>query len=141
MYCTGGIRCEKAAAFMKKNGFKNIVQLEGGILNYLDYKYKKKEKSSWDGQCFVFDNRVTVNKKLKRGTYKQCHGCRRPLTKEDTESENYMHGVFCPYCSKERSDDQKNISLMRQNFIKQLESNAVTHSFSKINKKTLNKNN
>ena len=140
MYCTGGIRCEKAAAFMTKRGFKNIVQLDGGVLKYLDYKYKNKEKTSWNGQCFVFDSRVTINKKLNRGTYTQCHGCRRPLTKKDTISKNYMHGVFCSYCFKERSDDQKSRSLMRQKLIKKIESSSIDHPLRRINKKTLIKN-
>ena len=83
MYCTGGIRCEKASAYLKKNGYKNVVQLEGGILNYLNYQKNKKARSLWSGECFVFDNRVTVNKNLRKGKYQQCHGCRHPILKKD----------------------------------------------------------
>ena len=82
MYCTGGIRCEKASAYLKLKGYKNVYQLEGGILNYLEYKQKKKG-SLWKGECFVFDKRVTINKHLARGKYKQCYGCRSTITKKD----------------------------------------------------------
>ena len=113
MYCTGGIRCEKASAYLKLKGYKNIHQLEGGILNYLEYKQKKKD-SLWKGECFVFDKRVTVNKHLARGKYKQCYGCRSPITKKDIESQYYLKGVHCPKCVNLRSDEQKQNSLMRQ---------------------------
>ena len=113
MYCTGGIRCEKASAYLKLKGYKNVYQLEGGILNYLEYKQKKKE-SLWKGECFVFDKRVTINKHLARGKYKQCYGCRSPITKKDLESQHYLKGVHCPKCVHLRSDEQKKNSLMRQ---------------------------
>ena len=79
LYCTGGIRCEKATAYLKKNGYQNVFQLQGGILSYLEYTSKNKLKSLWGGECFVFDNRVTVNKKLNKGKYDQCYGCRHQL--------------------------------------------------------------
>ena len=117
MYCTGGIRCEKASSFLKMEGYKNVVQLSGGILNYLEYTKNENSNSLWNGECFVFDNRVAVNKCLKKGRYIQCYGCRRPITKKETKSELYVKGVSCPYCFYERSDSQKKNSLMRQNQI------------------------
>tara|TARA_B100001939_G_C16830436_1_gene568441 strand:+ start:28 stop:945 length:918 start_codon:yes stop_codon:yes gene_type:complete len=114
MYCTGGIRCEKASAFMKMQGYNNVVQLDGGIIKYLDYHNKKNMVSLWNGECFVFDGRVTVNKKLLKGKYLQCYGCRRPIKPSDTKSKLYKKGVNCPYCFKERTLLQKNKSLSRQ---------------------------
>ena len=114
MYCTGGIRCEKASSYLKINGYKNVVQLSGGILNYLKYIKETGKKSDWHGECFVFDKRVTLNKQLKKGKYTQCYGCRRPITKKDTMSKLFKKGVCCPYCYYERSSIQKNNSLMRQ---------------------------
>lgn len=114
MYCTGGIRCEKASAFLKLNGFKNIYQLKGGIINYLDYSKDNDNESLWNGECFVFDSRVTVNEKLNKGKYIQCYGCRRPITKKDTNSNYYKKGVTCPQCYHERSEIQKRNSQVRQ---------------------------
>ena len=116
MFCTGGIRCEKASSYLLMNGYKNIYQLDGGILNYLEYK-KNKAKTSWKGECFVFDNRVAVNKKLNKGKYIQCYGCRTPLNKKDLKSKHYIKGVKCPYCYKIRTDKQVNASKMRQSQI------------------------
>ena len=121
MYCTGGIRCEKASSYLKMEGYKNVVQLSGGILNYLAYTNNEDTYSLWKGECFVFDNRVAVNKSLKKGRYIQCYGCRRPITKKETKSELYVKGVSCPYCFYERSDTQKKNSLMRQ---KQIENRS-----------------
>ena len=132
MYCTGGIRCEKASAYLKLNGFKNVFQLEGGILNYLDYSKQKRKKSFWKGECFVFDDRVTINKKLERGDYYQCYGCRQPITKKDLKSKNYKKGVYCPYCFKKRTHEQKIRSLTRQKQIENNERNKQINSFKKI---------
>ena len=96
MFCTGGIRCEKSTAFMKQQGFKEVFHLEGGILKYLEDV--PEEESLWEGECFVFDNRVTVNHQLERGSYDQCHACRMPITEEDKASEHYSQGVSCPHC-------------------------------------------
>ena len=92
MYCTGGIRCEKAAGYLNKKGYKNIYQLKGGIINYLSQSRNKKIKSQWSGECFVFDKRVTINNSLGRGKYLQCYGCRRPISKKDTLSLKYKKG-------------------------------------------------
>ncbi len=122
MYCTGGIRCEKASAFLRKEGYKNILQLEGGILNYLNYFKNRKTKNSWTGECFVFDNRVAVKRNLEKGSYEQCYGCRSPITKKDRKSKFFIQGVSCPYCYKLRSNEQKKRSLSRQ---KQIDSNHL----------------
>lgn len=105
MFCTGGIRCEKASAFMKEKGFDEVYHLEGGILKYLEEV--PEQDSMWQGECFVFDNRVTVKHDLSAGEYDQCHGCRRPITEEDKQSPTYERGVSCPHCIDELSDDQK----------------------------------
>ena len=135
IYCTGGIRCEKAAQYLSSSGFNNIYQLKGGILNYLDYtKNKYKKKSKWIGECFVFDNRVTVDNELKKGKYEQCHGCRQPLTKRETKLKSYKKGISCKYCYNKRTLDQKRRSEMRQSQINKAESKKVNHPFKRIQK-------
>ncbi len=123
MYCTGGIRCEKASAFLKKKGYKNVVQLDGGILNYMKYIKVNSQNSLWTGECFVFDDRVTVKENLNRGNYVQCYGCRRPITKSETLSKFYKKGVSCQYCFKERTKKQKQNSEMRQTQIESFKIN------------------
>ena len=132
MYCTGGIRCEKASSYLKLSGYKNVYQLDGGILKYLDYKMKGNKRSLWSGECFVFDNRVTINRKLQKGKYLQCCGCRRPITTRDTESIYYKKGVTCPLCFHERSSEQKKRSLTRQVQIERAEEKKEEHPFKKI---------
>jgi len=105
MFCTGGIRCEKASAFMLKEGFEEVYHLQGGILKY--FEEVPEEESTWEGECFVFDNRVAVNHALEKGQYDQCYGCRHPITLEDKQSEFYERGVACPYCFDSLSPDQK----------------------------------
>jgi len=105
MFCTGGIRCEKASAFMLKEGFDEVFHLRGGILKYLEEV--PQEESIWEGECFVFDNRVAVNHKLEKGRYDQCYGCRHPITEEDKRSSKYLKGVCCPGCHDTLSQDQK----------------------------------
>ena len=130
MFCTGGIRCEKISSYMIKKGFKNVNQLQGGILNYLE---KIPEKNSlWDGECFVFDNRVSVKNELKNGTFQLCHACRVPLSKTQIKSKKYQKGISCPKCygkisaAKKKSliDRNKQISIAKRKglyspFIKQ----------------------
>ncbi|MCZ6711149.1 MAG: rhodanese-related sulfurtransferase [Gammaproteobacteria bacterium] len=101
MYCTGGIRCEKASAFLLAEGFAEVYQLDGGILEYLENV--SAEKSRWQGECFVFDQRVSVDAALTEGTYQQCFACRRPLSAEDLDSIDYRTGVSCAYCAGELS--------------------------------------
>ena len=132
LYCTGGIRCEKASAYLKLNGFKNVLQLEGGIINYLNYRQNDKKKSHWNGECFVFDNRVTINKNLQIGNYVQCHGCRHPLTKKEIKLKSYKKGVSCKYCFKSRNLKQKRRSEMRQIQINNAEKNNSPHPFKKV---------
>lgn len=105
MFCTGGIRCEKATAYMKEQGFEEVYHLQGGILKYLEEV--PPEQSLWRGECFVFDNRVAVNHELKRGQYDQCYGCRHPITEDDKRSEYYMKGVCCPHCHDRLTEEQK----------------------------------
>lgn len=100
MYCTGGIRCEKATAMMREMGFERVYQLEGGILGYLDEMADSGE-NRWEGECFVFDSRVAVDRRLAPGHYVQCHACRRPLSAEDVASPLYREGVSCPHCHGE----------------------------------------
>ena len=132
MYCTGGIRCEKASSFLRKEGFKNVYQLEGGIINYLHYIKKYKKKSLWDGECFVFDERVTINKDLIEGKYLQCYGCRRPIQKKDTKSIHYKKGVHCSYCYKFRTKKQKERSTTRQSQIDKAIAENIDNPFIKI---------
>ena len=129
MYCTGGIRCEKASAYLKLNGFTNVMQLEGGIINYLDFmnKKKNKSKSKWKGECFVFDNRVTINNNLSKGKFIQCFGCRNPITMKDTKLESYIKGVSCKYCYNKRSKLQKQRSISRQVQIELAKDNGQSH--------------
>jgi UPF0176 protein len=96
MFCTGGIRCEKSTAYMKEQGFDEVYHLHGGILNYLEKV--PQENSLWEGECFVFDNRVTVNHALEKGSFDQCHACRMPITEAEKLHEHYQQGVSCHYC-------------------------------------------
>ena len=133
MFCTGGIRCEKASSYLKKIGYKNVYQLDGGILNYLDYKKKFKIKiTEWRGDCFVFDNRVTVNKSLKKGKYIQCYGCRHPITESDKKLKSYVKGVSCKYCYKKRTKLQLERSVSRQKQIIISEKLGNDHPFARI---------
>ena len=131
MFCTGGIRCEKASSYLLKNGYKNISQLDGGILNYLEIK-KNKKSTSWNGECFVFDNRVSVNNKLNKGTYEQCYGCRHPITKHDMKLKSYKRGATCKYCIKTKTKTKIQSSATRQSQIDIAEKNYAKHSFKKI---------
>ncbi len=105
MFCTGGIRCEKASAFMLQEGFEEVYHLQGGILKYLEEV--PEEESTWEGECFVFDNRVAVNHRLEKGSYDQCHGCRHPITAAEKASDLYQQGVCCPHCYDSLTEEQK----------------------------------
>lgn len=104
MFCTGGIRCEKATALMLELGFNDVYHLQGGILNYLTEV--DAEQNKWSGECFVFDTRVAVDRDLSEGGYVQCHACRRPLSTADMESPDYKEGVSCPRCVNEADEDR-----------------------------------
>ena len=129
MFCTGGIRCEKASVYLKKNGFNNVYQLKGGILNYLEKI--KKEKSLWKGECYVFDNRVSVKHQLKQGTYSMCSGCRTPISSFDQKSKKYEEGVSCPNCYNRLTVIQKGRFRMRQKQIKLAKQQGKKHMFQK----------
>jgi UPF0176 protein len=105
MFCTGGIRCEKSTAFLKEQGFDEVYHLKGGILKYLEEV--PEEESMWEGECFVFDNRVAVGHNLKKGNYDQCHACRMPITEEEKLSPHYEKGVSCPHCHDKYSSQRK----------------------------------
>ncbi len=105
MFCTGGIRCEKSTAYLKEQGFEEVYHLKGGILKYLEEM--PREDSLWEGECFVFDERVTVDHDLNPGEFDQCHACRRPISDEDKASEKFQLGVSCPKCYDESSPEQK----------------------------------
>ncbi len=129
MFCTGGIRCEKTSVYLKKKGFKNIYQLNGGILNYLN-KIKKNE-SLWRGECFVFDNRISLKHKLKVGSYSVCGGCRMPISPKDKRSNKYEEGVSCTNCYDKLSETQKSRFRMRQSQIYKAKQSGKKHIFQK----------
>jgi UPF0176 protein len=129
MFCTGGIRCEKASVFLKKKGFKNIYQLKGGILNYL--KNVKKKESLWNGECFVFDNRISVKHGLVTGTYSMCSGCRKPVSPKDKKSKKYEEGVSCTNCHDNLKEIQKCRFRMRQKQINLAKKSGSKHIFQK----------
>ena len=125
MFCTGGIRCEIASSFMIARGFDEVYQLKGGVLNYLEKV--EKDKNLWEGECFVFDERVSLDKSLKQGKYVQCFGCRRPLSKDDLQSEHYQKGVSCSYCYDVSSDSDKERYAQRQKQIELAELRGHEH--------------
>jgi len=129
MFCTGGIRCEKTSVYLKNKGFKNIYQLNGGILNYLN-KIKKKD-SLWKGECFVFDNRISLKHGLKLGSYSVCSGCRMPISSKDKRSNNYEEGVSCPNCHDKLTETQKSRFRMRQSQIYKAKQSGKKHIFQK----------
>jgi UPF0176 protein len=105
MFCTGGIRCEKSTAFLKQEGVEEVFHLKGGILRYLETV--PEDESLWRGECFVFDQRVTIGHGLAAGSHALCHACRRPVNEADQASPLYEEGVSCPACHTERSDAQR----------------------------------
>jgi len=129
MFCTGGIRCEKASVFLEQKGFKNIFQLNGGIINYL--KSVKKSESLWKGECFVFDNRISLKHNLVVGSYSMCSGCRKPISKKDKKSNKYEEGVSCPKCHDTLTNSQKERFRMRQRQIILAKKTGKRHIFQK----------
>ncbi len=125
MFCTGGIRCEKACAYMKEQGFDEVYQLNGGILKYLEEV--ESEESLWEGECFVFDSRVSVDHELAEGSYHQCFACRRPVSNEDMQSEGYIKGVSCPRCIDETTEDQRSNFGERQHQVELAEQRNEKH--------------
>lgn len=136
MYCTGGIRCEKASAYMKSMGFGEIYHLKGGILKYLEEIAAP--ESLWEGECFVFDDRVSLTHGLEEGAYTLCYGCQDPLTEQDRESQFFEEGVTCPKCYNVLSDSKKARSRERQKQISIARSRGTNHLGSKANHKAYN---
>jgi UPF0176 protein len=112
MFCTGGIRCEKSTAFLKEQGFNEVYHLDGGILKYLEEM--PAEQSLWQGECFVFDQRVAVKHGLEQGSYDQCYACRMPLSASEMASERYVKGLSCPHCHDKTTEEQKAAFAERQ---------------------------
>ena len=125
MFCTGGIRCEKATNYLLSQGFEEVYHLNGGILKYL--KEVQEEENLWEGECFVFDGRVAVDKYLERGSYEQCFACRMPLSREDLQSEKYEKGISCPQCIDSLSDKKYKRVSERQRQVELADSRAQKH--------------
>ncbi|WP_439102674.1 oxygen-dependent tRNA uridine(34) hydroxylase TrhO [Congregibacter sp.] len=125
MFCTGGIRCEKASSYLLEQGFDEVYHLKGGILKYLEDV--PPESSSWEGECFVFDDRVAVNHNLERGSYDQCFACRHPINAEDLRSDHYVKGVSCPHCIDKQSDEQRARFAERQRQVELAKARGEQH--------------
>lgn len=125
MYCTGGIRCEKASSYLLSRGFREVLQLQGGILNYLEKV--DRDHSRWEGECFVFDSRVAVDHELAEGEFEQCFACRRPLRQDDMASEKYQPGVSCPRCHDDLTPEQRRRFSERQRQVELAESRGEQH--------------
>ena len=117
MFCTGGIRCEKASSFLQQRGFPEVHHLQGGILNYLEQV--PEEQSRWEGECFVFDQRVALNHQLEPGQHSLCHACGLPLTPEQRQLESYIPGVQCLQCRDRFTDGDRARFAMRQSQLRQ----------------------
>lgn len=125
MFCTGGIRCEKSTAYLKEQGFDEVYHLKGGILKYLEMM--PEDNSRWNGECFVFDQRVTVKHGLEQGEYDQCYACRMPITAEEMQSEHYQKGVSCPHCYDKTSAEQKERFAERERQIQLAKARGEKH--------------
>lgn len=125
MFCTGGIRCEKSTAYLKEQGFEEVYHLKGGILKYLEEV--PQENSQWEGECFVFDNRVAVNHDLEKGSYDQCFACRHPITEEDKQSELYEPGISCPRCHDLQTPEQNQRFAERQKQMQLAHEQEIEH--------------
>ncbi len=125
MFCTGGIRCEKSTAYLKEQGFEEVYHLEGGILKYLETV--PEAESLWQGECFVFDNRVTVNHALLPGDYQLCGACRAPLTATDRAHEHFVRGVSCPHCYYHKTPEQRRRYAEREKQVALAEQRGEVH--------------
>ncbi len=125
MFCTGGIRCEKSTAYLRQQGFDEIYHLKGGILKYLEQV--PEAESMWNGECFVFDNRVSVNHALEKGCYDQCHACRLPITEADKASQKYQPGVSCPACHDSKSSSERGRFREREKQVQLARSRGELH--------------
>ena len=125
MFCTGGIRCEKASAYMLQQGFSEVYHLQGGILKYLENV--PAEESLWQGECFVFDQRVAVGQGLAPGHYELCYGCSRPITAEEKLSHKYQAGVSCPHCYDSLTPEKRAAAMERQKQVALASARGETH--------------
>ena len=125
MFCTGGIRCEKASNLVISKGYKQVYQLNGGIINYLDET--KNRNNLWKGDCFVFDERVSINNELKKGDYSQCFACRTPISADDQKSKYFKEGVSCPKCYKDKNKKQVDRYQERQKQIEIAKKKGIKH--------------
>lgn len=130
MFCTGGIRCEKASSFMKQNGFEDVYHLKGGILKYLETQPEK--DSLWEGDCFVFDQRVAVKHGLEESDYDQCYACRYPITDKEKKSPLYVKGVSCQRCHNKMSEEQRARFAERQKQIALAKERGEVHLGRKV---------
>ena len=138
MFCTGGIRCEKSTAYLKSKGFENVFHLQGGILKYLEEV--KEDESLWEGECFVFDDRVAVKHNLELGKYDQCHACRFPITEEDKEHPHYEKGASCSRCYGTKNSSQVNRYREREKQVQLAKGRGESHIGDDANK-IITKNN
>jgi UPF0176 protein len=125
MFCTGGIRCEKASSYMLEQGFDEVYHLQGGILKYLETV--PEEQSLWQGECFVFDQRVAVKHGLEVGEYDQCYACRMPLSPEELKSPHYTAGISCPHCYSSLTEEKKKSLTERQKQVILAKKRGQTH--------------
>jgi UPF0176 protein len=125
MFCTGGIRCEKSTAFLKAQGFNEVYHLKGGILKYLEEV--PPQDTLWQGECFVFDERVTVDLHLQKGQYDQCNACRMPITEDDKASAHYQQGISCPHCFDKVSAERKLRFMEREKQVQLAKLRGETH--------------
>ena len=125
LFCTGGIRCEKATSHLIERGFRHVYHLQGGILNYL--KSIPRKDSLWEGECFVFDNRITVDHNLEQGSFLQCFCCKHPISEKETQSSTYEEGVSCPYCHARTSPEKKSAALERHAQMKIAKEKNIRH--------------
>ena len=132
MFCTGGIRCEKSTAYLKSKGFENVFHLQGGILKYLEEI--NEDESLWEGECFVFDDRVAVKHNLELGKYDQCHACRFPITDEDKEHPHYEKGASCPRCYGTKNSSQVSRYREREKQVQLAKSRGESHIGDDANK-------
>ena len=132
MFCTGGIRCEKATSLMLDKGFKDVYHLEGGILKYLETI--DKDKSLWEGECFVFDQRVAVTHGLNEGKYDQCYACRHPLSPDEMNSSHYIKGISCPYCYNKLTNEKRSSVIERQKQIELAKLRGEDHIGKQLNR-------
>lgn len=125
MFCTGGIRCEKASSYMLAHGFEQVYHLKGGILKYLEDV--PETQSLWEGDCFVFDERVAVGNGLKESAYTQCHACRHPLSESERASVDFIQGVQCPYCKDKKTDKDRHRAAARQFQVQLAKQKGIAH--------------